>query len=71
MRVAEDAADMAVASTARERAGGTAFAIAKRQFLTCGHVIKYLSGHGAKEVILDRHGKTTAAGFGSTGTMRR
>ena len=38
------------------RAGGTAFAITDRHFLTCAHVIKYLSGLGAKEVVLDRHG---------------
>ena len=38
------------------KAGGTAFAITDRHFLTCAHVIKYLSGHGAKEVVLDRHG---------------
>lgn len=40
------------------RAGGTAFAIGDQHFLTCAHVIKYLSGHGAKEVVLDRHGST-------------
>ena len=38
------------------RAGGTAFAIGERHFLTCAHVIKYYSGHGATEVFLDRHG---------------
>ena len=38
------------------RAGGTAFAIGDHHFLTCAHVIKYLSGHGAKEVVHDRHG---------------
>ena len=40
------------------KAGGTAFAITERHFLTCAHVIKYLSGHGAKEVVLDRHGSS-------------
>ena len=38
------------------RAGGTAFAIGERHFLTCAHVIKYLSDHGATEVVIDRHG---------------
>ena len=38
------------------RTGGTAFAIGERHFLTCAHVIKYYSGHGATEVFLDRHG---------------
>ena len=33
------------------RAGGTAFAIGERHFLTCAHVIKYLSDHGATEVV--------------------
>ena len=40
------------------RAGGTAFAIGDHHFLTCGHVIKYLSDHGAKEVFINQHGST-------------
>ena len=38
------------------RAGGTAFAIGDHHFLTCAHVIKSLSDHGAKEVFIDQHG---------------
>ena len=40
------------------RAGGTAFAIGDHHFVTCGHVIKYLSDHGAKEVFINQHGST-------------
>ena len=35
---------------------GTAFAIGKRHFLTCAHVIKGFADHGAKDVFLDRYG---------------
>ena len=38
------------------RAGGTAYAIGDHYFLTCAHVIKSLSDHGAKEVFIDQHG---------------
>ena len=38
------------------KAGGTAFAITDRHFLTCAHVIKGFADHGAKDVFLDRHG---------------
>ena len=35
---------------------GTAFAIGDHHFLTCAHVIKGFSDHGAKEVFLNRYG---------------
>ena len=35
---------------------GTAFAIGDHHFLTCAHVIKGFSDHGATEVVIDRHG---------------
>ena len=38
------------------KTGGTAFAIGDRHFLTCAHIIKHYSGHGATEVFLDQHG---------------
>ena len=35
---------------------GTAFAIGDHHFLTCAHVIKDFSDHGAKEVFINQHG---------------
>ena len=35
---------------------GTAFAIGDHHFITCAHVIKGFADHGAKEVLIDRHG---------------
>ena len=35
---------------------GTTFAIGNHHFLTCAHVIKGFSDHGAKEVFLNRYG---------------
>ena len=37
---------------------GTAFAIGDHHFLTCAHVIKGFSDHGAKEVFINQHGST-------------
>ena len=35
---------------------GTAFAIGDHHFLTCAHVIKDFSDHGATEVFINQHG---------------
>ena len=35
---------------------GTAFAIGDHHFVTCAHVIKDFSDHGAKEVFINQHG---------------
>ena len=37
---------------------GTAFAIGERHFLTCAHVIKGFSDHGASRVLINRHGSS-------------